>query len=94
MEFSARAVLDEDAHALREVTVEDAAGSAAGAANAGDPDRPAVEANPPAYRPLTLAPGQSGRINVTFHANGRRGDTVRGTLYIDTFGVETLTDGS
>ena len=35
------------------------------------------------YNPLTLAPGQSGTINVTFAPNGAAGSTVSGTLYVD-----------
>jgi hypothetical protein len=51
----------------------------------GDYWRSTVEANPPAYTPLTLAPGQSGKITVTFTPQGARGAKVDGTLYVDDF---------
>ena len=41
--------------------------------------------------PLTLQPGQSGKITVTFTPQGRRGDKVRGILYVDDFSFRTLT---
>jgi hypothetical protein len=40
---------------------------------------------PSDYTPLTLAPGKSGKITVTFTPHGRRGDRVRGVLYVDDF---------
>ena len=40
---------------------------------------------------MTLAPGQSGRITVTFTPQGTRGSRVRGTLYVDDFGLRLLT---
>jgi hypothetical protein len=46
---------------------------------------------PSDYSPLTLQPGQSGKITVTFTPQGRRGDKVRGTLYVDDFSFRTLT---
>jgi hypothetical protein len=52
----------------------------------GDIWRDTVEANPPDYTPLTLGPGQSGTITVTFTPQGRRGSKVNGTLYVDDFG--------
>jgi hypothetical protein len=39
------------------------------------------------YTPLILAPGQSGRITVTFTPQGRRGTKVDGTLYVDDFSL-------
>jgi len=46
---------------------------------------------PSDYSPLTLQPGQSGKITVTFTPRGKRGDRVRGVLYVDDFGLRTLT---
>jgi Subtilase family/Peptidase inhibitor I9 len=43
------------------------------------------------YSPLTLAPGQTGRITVTFTPQGKRGSKVNGTLYVDDFGYRLLT---
>jgi hypothetical protein len=57
------------------------------ASSTGDIWRDAVEANPPAYTPLTLGPGQSGTIAVTFTPQGQRGSRVHGTLYVDDFGL-------
>jgi hypothetical protein len=33
--------------------------------------------------PLTLQPGQRGTITVTFTPQGKKGDVVRGVIYID-----------
>jgi hypothetical protein len=41
------------------------------------------------YSPLTLAPGQSGTITVTFTPSGRRGRVVRGFIGLDTFNLVT-----
>lgn len=53
----------------------------------GDIWRDTVEPSQPAYTPLTLGPGQSGTITVTFTPQGRRGSKVDGTLYVDDFGL-------
>jgi hypothetical protein len=45
-----------------------------------------VDPSQPAYTPLTLGPGQSGTITVTFTPQGSRGSRVHGTLYVDDFG--------
>jgi subtilisin family serine protease len=46
----------------------------------------ALSVNPNAsYTPLTLNPGQSGTITVTFPPSGRRGHTVHGFIGVDTF---------
>ena len=42
------------------------------------------------YTPLTLQPGQSGTITVTFTPNGRRGHTVDGFIGVDTFNEFTF----
>jgi hypothetical protein len=46
---------------------------------------------PSDYSPLTLQPGQAGKITVTFTPQGKRGDRVRGVLYVDDFSFRTLT---
>ena len=53
-------------------------------ASSGDVWRRAVDASA-AYTPLTLAPGASGAITVTFTPAGPAGTVVRGTLELDTF---------
>jgi hypothetical protein len=57
----------------------------------GDIWRDTVDANPPDYTPVTLAPGQSGQITVTFTPQGARGSKVKGTLYVDDFGLRLFT---
>jgi hypothetical protein len=42
------------------------------------------------YTPLTLQPGQSGTITVTFTPSGRRGHTVDGFIGVDTFNEFTF----
>ncbi|HEX3978286.1 MAG TPA: S8 family serine peptidase [Solirubrobacteraceae bacterium] len=44
-----------------------------------------VNRNAPPYTPLTLNPGQSGAITVTFTPSGHRGHTVDGFIGVDTF---------
>jgi hypothetical protein len=61
------------------------------ASSTGDLWRQTVEPNAPDYTPLTLAPGRSGRITVTFTPHGRRGSQVHGTLYVDDFGLRLFT---
>ncbi len=43
------------------------------------------------YSPLSLAPGQTGTISLTFMPSGRKGQVVRGFLDVDTFNL--FTDG-
>jgi len=56
------------------------------ASSTGDIWRDTVDASQPAYTPLTLRPGQSGAITVTFTPQGTLGSKVDGTLYVDDFG--------
>jgi hypothetical protein len=46
---------------------------------------------PSDYTPLTLKPGQTGKITVTFTPQGKHGATVHGVLYVDDFSFRTLT---
>ncbi len=46
---------------------------------------------PSDYTPLTLEPGQTGKITVTFTPQGRHGAKVQGVLYVDDFSFRTLT---
>ena len=50
------------------------------------------DGQPPSdYTPLTLKPGQTGKITVTFTPQGKHGATVQGVLYVDDFSFRTLT---
>jgi hypothetical protein len=42
------------------------------------------------YSPLSLAPGQTGQITVTFTPSGRRGHVVRGFIGLDTFNLASF----
>jgi hypothetical protein len=55
----------------------------------GDVWEQSVNPNAP-YTPLTLDPGQSGTITVTFTPSGRRGHTVDGFIGVDTFNEFTF----
>jgi hypothetical protein len=46
---------------------------------------------PSDYSPLTLQPGQKGKITVAFTPHGKHGDQVQGVLYVDDFSFRTLT---
>ena len=37
------------------------------------------------YSPLTLGPGETGTITLTFTPNARKGTVVRGFIDVDTF---------
>ncbi len=49
----------------------------------GDPQLADVQASPPPASPITLVPGASATIPVTFTATGASGTLVRGDLFID-----------
>ncbi len=51
----------------------------------GDIWQQTVDPNAPAFTPVTLAPGGQGRLTLTLTPSGRKGRTVRGTLYVDVF---------
>ena len=42
------------------------------------------------YTPLSLGPGETGTITVTFPSSGHRGKVVRGFLGVDTFSLDTF----
>jgi hypothetical protein len=42
------------------------------------------------YTPLSLGPGETGTITVTFPPSGHRGRVVRGFLGVDTFNLDSL----
>ncbi len=42
-----------------------------------------VRAQPPAFHPVTVDPGQSGSVTVTFTPRGPKGSVVTGRLYLD-----------
>jgi len=56
----------------------------------GDLWQQTVDPNPPPYTPLSLAPGQTGTITLTFTPSGRRGHVVRGFIGLDTFSLVSL----
>ena len=51
----------------------------------GDLWQQTVDPNAPAFTPVTLAPGQAGKLAFTITPAGRKGRTVRGTLFVDEF---------
>ncbi|MBA8924892.1 hypothetical protein BC739_002091 [Kutzneria viridogrisea] len=51
----------------------------------GDLWRSSTSANPPAFSPLSLAPGQTGEITVTLTPSGAPGSKVSGVLYVDSY---------
>jgi subtilisin family serine protease len=59
------------------------------APSTGDVWAQSVDPNAAPYAPLTLAPGQSGTITLTFTPSGRRGHVVRGFIGLDTFNAVT-----
>jgi hypothetical protein len=56
----------------------------------GDWWRVFIDANAPDWTPLQLGPGQSGTITVTFTPQGKRGDKIKGVLYVDDFSLRVL----
>jgi hypothetical protein len=59
------------------------------APSTGDVWAQTVDPNAAPYAPLTLAPGQSGTITLTFTPSGRRGHVVRGFIGLDSFNSVT-----
>jgi hypothetical protein len=59
------------------------------APSTGDVWAQTVDPNAAPYAPLTLAPGQSGTITLTFTPSGRRGHVVRGFIGLDSFNPVT-----
>jgi hypothetical protein len=57
----------------------------------GDLWRFTVDQEAPDWTPLVLAPGQSGRITVTFTPQGKRNSKVSGVLYVDDFSLRLFT---
>jgi hypothetical protein len=57
-------------------------------ASSGDVWAQSVSATVP-YTPLSLGPGQSGKITVTFTPKAAKGTVVRGFLGVDTFNLAT-----
>jgi hypothetical protein len=45
----------------------------------------AVDSSAPAFKPLTIAPGQSATITVTITPSAPKGSVVKGTLYVDDY---------
>jgi len=58
-------------------------------ASSGDVWAQSVNASAP-YTPVTLAPGQSGTITLTFTPNAPKGTVVRGFVAVDTFNLATF----
>jgi hypothetical protein len=58
-------------------------------ASSGDVWRQSVDATAP-YTPLSLAPGQTGTITLTFSSPGHEGKLVRGFVDVDTFNLASL----
>jgi hypothetical protein len=58
-------------------------------ASTGDFWAESVDPNAPPFTPLTLTPGQSGTITLTFTPSGRRGHVVRGFIGLDTVSAFT-----
>jgi len=51
----------------------------------GDVWKNVVDPNDPGFDLLTVAPGKKGTMTLTITPSGRKGRTVRGTLYVDAF---------
>jgi Subtilase family/Peptidase inhibitor I9 len=51
----------------------------------GDIWQQTVDPTAPAFSPVTLAPGQHGKLTLTITPSGSKGRTVRGTLFVDEF---------
>ena len=57
-------------------------------ASTGDLWKGLVDPNDPGFSLVTVAPGQKGKMTVTFTPSGRKGRVVRGTLYVDDFSLD------
>jgi hypothetical protein len=66
-------------------TVKTQAFDGAATSSTGDFWLTATQAQPPAFTPLVLEPGQTGTITVTVTPTGKKGTKVSGVLYLDTF---------
>lgn len=56
----------------------------------GDIYQQTVDPNAADFTPVTVQPGQSGRMQIAITPSGRSGRTVRGTLFVDSFSEELL----
>jgi hypothetical protein len=55
------------------------------AASTGDLWLDGVDPSAPALAPVTIQPGQTGTVTVTFTPTGKSGTKVSGVLYVDTY---------
>jgi hypothetical protein len=58
-------------------------------ASSGDVWAQSVDANAP-YTPLSLGPGQTSTITLTFTPNAPKGTVVRGFIGVDTFNLASF----
>jgi hypothetical protein len=56
----------------------------------GDVWKGVVDATDPGFHLATVAPGEKAKMTVTFTPTGRKGQVVRGTLFVDDFSFELL----
>ncbi len=59
------------------------------ASSTGDIEQQKVNPGAPGFSPLLLSPGQSGTIDLAITPDGKKGKTVKGTLYVDVFDTRT-----
>ncbi len=55
------------------------------ASSTGDLEQETVNPGAAGFSPLALSPGQSGVMNLAITPDGKKGTTVKGTLYVDVF---------